>query len=371
MLTVIASTRFWAYPRADAASAGGEEPLEAWLCYDLRTYRNDRTSAEVAAAAVEQVAWADDKGFSSVLLPEHHGSDDGYNPSPFVLGAAMAARTRRIRFMVGAVLLPLHNPLRVAEDALMLDVISGGRVDVAIGLGYVPSEFEMFGVSMRDRGKLADEGAAAVRAAFSGEAFSYRGREVRITPTPANGRIPLYVGGAVAASARRAARFGDGFFPTVPTPELAALYADECAALGKEPGRFVSVALPPLFIHVAEDPERAWARIADHAVYEMNEYGRWAAEAAAASSRGMTSPYREVADAEAARRSGVYAVVTPGEAVNLIRQIASEGRIVNFKPMMGGLPPDDAWESLELYARDVLPQLTGAPSRRGAHPDVG
>lgn len=333
--------------------------MDAWLCYDLRTSADGASSAEMAAAAIEQVAWADSKGFSAVLLPEHHGADDGYDPSPFVLAAAMASRTNAMRFNIGAVLLPLHNPLRVAEDAVTLDVISGGRVDLTAGLGYVPSEFDMFGVSLRDRGRLADESLAALRSAFTGEPFEYRGRTARVTPKPVGDSIPIYVGGAVAASARRAARFGDGFFPTVPSAELARLYANECANLGRQPGQVFTMA-PPLFVHVAEDPDQAWARIAPHAMYEMAEYGRWAAESAAFST--MDSPYQEMPDADTLRAMGMYAVVTPDDAVTLVREAQKEDRLVNFKPMMGGLSPDMAWESLELFAAKVLPSIqeTGA-----------
>lgn len=336
--------------------------MDAWLCYDLRTYPGGASSAEMASAAIEQVAWADGLGgdtpaFEAVLLPEHHGAADGYDPSPFVLAGAMASRTKRIRFMMGAVLLPLHNPLRVAEDAVTLDVISGGRVSLVAGLGYVPSEFDMFGVSLRDRGRLTDEGLAVLRQAFTGEPFEYHGRTARVTPKPVQESVPIYVGGAVPASARRAARFGDGFFPTVATPEILQAYRDECVKAGREPGRLLTM-LPPLFVHVAEDPDRAWAQIAPHAVYEMTEYGRWAAESAAASG-AMDSPYSEVPDADALRAMGTHAVVTPDEAVALVRSAEQDGRLVNFKPMMGGLSPDLAWESLELFAAKVLPVLNG------------
>ena len=336
--------------------------MDAWLCYDLRTYPGGASSAEMASAAIEQVAWADRLGdsapaFEAVLMPEHHGAADGYDPSPFVLAGAMASRTSRIRFMMGAVLLPLHNPLRVAEDAVTLDVISGGRVSLVAGLGYVPSEFEMFGVSMRDRGRLTDEGLAVLRQAFTGEPFDHRGRTARVTPKPVQESIPIYVGGAVRASARRAARFGDGFFPTVATPEILELYRDECVKAGREPGRLLTM-LPPLFVHVAEDPDRAWAQIAPHAVYEMAEYGRWAAESAAASG-AMDSPYSEVPDADALRAMGTHAVVTPDDAIALVKEAEKDGRLVNFKPMMGGLSPDLAWESLELFAAKVLPVLNG------------
>jgi len=338
--------------------------VDAWLCYDLRTYPGGASSAEMAGAAIEQVAWADrldgpsgTGAFEAVLLPEHHGAADGYDPSPFVLAGAMASCTSRIRFMMGAVLLPLHNPLRVAEDTVILDVISRGRVSLVAGLGYVPSEFEMFGVSLSDRGQLTDSGLATLREAFTGEPFDYEGRTARVTPKPVQEPVPIYVGGAVPASARRAARFGDGFFPTVATPELLGLYREECAKAGREPGRIVTM-VPPLFVHVAEDPERAWARIAPHAVYEMAEYGRWAAESAAASG-AMDSPYSEVPDADALRAMGTHAVVTPEDAVELVRSAEKDGRLVNFKPMMGGLPPDLAWESLELFAAKVLPALDG------------
>jgi alkanesulfonate monooxygenase SsuD/methylene tetrahydromethanopterin reductase-like flavin-dependent oxidoreductase (luciferase family) len=312
-------------------------------------------------AAIEQVAWADklgDGAFEAVLLPEHHGAEDGYDPSPFVLAGAMASRTERIRFVLGAVLLPLHDPLRVAEDAATLDVISGGRVTLVAGLGYVPSEFEMFGVSLADRGRLTDEALHVLGRAFTGEPFTYRGRTARVTPKPVQDPLPVYVGGAVPASARRAARFGHGFFPTVPTPELIALYVDECARAGREPGRVVTM-VPPLFVHVAEDPDAAWAKIAPHALYEMAEYGRWAAESAAASGQ-MDSPYQEMPDADAVRAMGTHAVVTPDQAIDLIRAAEQENRLVNFKPMMGGLHPDLAWESLELFAAKVLPAVQGA-----------
>jgi alkanesulfonate monooxygenase SsuD/methylene tetrahydromethanopterin reductase-like flavin-dependent oxidoreductase (luciferase family) len=98
--------------------------MRAWICYDLRTLDNSKSSARLAREAIEQLAWADDKPFEAVVLPEHHGCPDGYLPSPFVLGAAIAARTKRIRLIHAASLLPLLNPIRVAEDAATLDLIN-------------------------------------------------------------------------------------------------------------------------------------------------------------------------------------------------------------------------------------------------------
>jgi alkanesulfonate monooxygenase SsuD/methylene tetrahydromethanopterin reductase-like flavin-dependent oxidoreductase (luciferase family) len=327
--------------------------MRAWLCYDLRTIKGGASSAYMTAAAIEQVAWADDKGFEAVVLPEHHASDDGYITSPFVLGGAMAARTSRLKLVVGAILMPLHNPLRVAEDAVVLDVISGERVIVAPGLGYNPAEFEMFGVSLRDRVKLVEEGIEVLRNAFTGEPFEYRGREARVTPrSRAGGGPPIYVCGFVAASARRAARLGDGFFPGA--ADVCSIYLEECERLGKTPGD-VTPMVSPMFVHVAEDPEKAWAQIAPHALYEMKMYGQIAADPTTLTAD--LTPYQEIADVEAARASGVYAVVTPEQCIDLVHANEKAGLLVNFKPMMGGLSPDLAWESLELFANRVVPAL--------------
>jgi alkanesulfonate monooxygenase SsuD/methylene tetrahydromethanopterin reductase-like flavin-dependent oxidoreductase (luciferase family) len=321
----------------------------------------------MTAAAVEQAAWADGKGFEAVLLPEHHASSDGYLASPFVLGAAIAARTSTIRLVLGAVLLALHNPLRVAEDAVMLDVLSEGRLTLAPGLGYAPSEFEMFGVPLADRARLVESGIRTLRAAFTGEPFEHEGRRARITPRPVQeGGPPIYICGSVAASARRAARMGDGFFPS--HAELRVTYLDECRKLGRAPGDVVPL-VPPMFVHVAEDPEKAWSRIAPHAVYEMTEYGRIAAEAAALTA--MDSPYHQLPDADAVRGSGMYAVVTPEQCVELARRTAAEGVLLNFKPLMGGLSPDLAWESLELFVDKVVPEvLSSAPTGTDSRPPV-
>ncbi|MFP8874353.1 MAG: LLM class flavin-dependent oxidoreductase, partial [Myxococcota bacterium] len=107
------------------------------LRYDLRCPPfAEATSADLVEAAIEQCAWADERGFASVTLSEHHGAEDGYLPSPLVLAAAMAARTRRIRIVLAALIAPLQDPLRLAEDIAVLDVISKGRVIPVLSGGY-------------------------------------------------------------------------------------------------------------------------------------------------------------------------------------------------------------------------------------------
>ena len=172
-------------------------PVQLSLRYDLRAPSFGAPPAELYAAALEQCAWAEAHGFSMVALSEHHGVDDGYCPSPLVMAAAIAGRTRSLRMVVTALVLPLYDPVRLAEDLAVLDLASGGRVDVVVGAGYLPQELAMFGKEMSDRLPLVEEGIRVLRAAWTGEEFEYAGRRVRrdapsgppTWPRPADGWI--------------------------------------------------------------------------------------------------------------------------------------------------------------------------------------
>ena len=154
----------------------------------------------------------------------------------------------------------------------------------------------------------------------------------------------IFLGGSSVAAARRAARIADGFFPV--TDRLEAAYLAACAELGKDPGP-VRGSSGPMFVHVSDDPERAWAAIAPHALHESNSYGKWLAAA------GDQGPYAEAADADALRASGNYVVMTPDECVDFARSTGA----LTLHPLMGGLDPDLAAESIALVERDVLPRL--------------
>jgi len=319
------------------------------LRYDLRCPPDGpATSAELAAAALEQCAWADARGFGSVTLSEHHGSPDGYLPSPLVFGAAIAARTQSLRLVIAALIAPLHDPIRLAEDLATLDVLSGGRVIPVVSGGYVESEFRTFGAKLADRAEVMEGIVPLLERAWSGEPFEHRGRNVRVTPRPLQRpRPPIFMGGSSKAAARRAARHADHFIPAL--PEFFETFREERQKLGKpDPGP-----LPQTtgnFLHVAEDPDAAWERIAPHALHEMNAYGQWMAEA------GTTGPYEPVKDADAARASGQYPVLTPDELIEKARSLGPMDTIM-FHPLMGGMPPELGWESLRLFEEKVLPAL--------------
>ena len=319
------------------------------LRYDLRCPGWARTSpAELYAAALEQCAWADRLGFEAVIISEHHGSPDGYLPSPLVFAAAVAARTQTLRIMLGALITPLHDPVRIAEDMAVLDVISNGRLVPILGGGYVASEFATFGKRLEDRARLMDAIVPFLERAWTGEPFEHEGRSVRVTPRPVQRpRPPILMGCASKVAARRAARFADGLLPTL--PEQYEEFRAERARLGKpDPGPLAPTT--GSFMHVALDPDAAWAQIAPHAMHEMNAYGAWAAES------GTTTGYRPIADPAALRATGAYPVLTPDELIARARALGPNAG-VTLHPLMGGMHPELSWESLRLIEAKVIPAL--------------
>jgi alkanesulfonate monooxygenase SsuD/methylene tetrahydromethanopterin reductase-like flavin-dependent oxidoreductase (luciferase family) len=299
------------------------------------------------AAAVQMAEWADQHGFCEIGLSEHHGADDNYLPSPLILGAAIASRTKKVRIRISALILPLHDPLRIAEDLAVLDHISGGRIEIVVGAGYVPTEFAMFNRSLSDRAELVEDGIATLKQAWSGQPFSYQGRTVRVTPTPVQlPHPPILLGGSLKTSAKRAARIADGFVPV--RPELYRDYLDECKKLNKQPARTFKHG--PMFLFVTENPDADWQKIAPHALHETNSYAAWQAASQ------FNGRYQPLNDAAALRAAGNYALMTPDECIELGKSLGPDGRIT-LHPLMGGMDPQLGWSSLNLFAKKVIPVL--------------
>lgn len=308
-------------------------------------------------AAMEIAQWADGLGLSRISISEHHGVDDGYCPSPAVLGAALAARTRHARIVWAALIAPLHHPVRAAEELALLDLVSGGRLDVLVAAGYRAEEFPMFGADPHRRGAAVEELVATLKSAWTGEPFVFRGEQVMVRPRPAqHPRPPILMGGSTEVAARRAARIGDGFQPgSEKDPgHLYGVFAEERRRLGLE--------VPPpaprgagWFFHIAEDPDAAWRVIAPHALHETNSYASW-------KDTGLPSghsTWQHVVDADALRGSPRYRVLTP-EAATAFFLSLDPTTTLGLHPLMGGLDPAFAWRSLELFEKRVLPQLIDA-----------
>jgi probable F420-dependent oxidoreductase len=189
------------------------------VTFGLGLYTGQRVSESTGPRYRDAIALAraaEEAGFDSFWVSEHHGLDDGYLPSPLVLLAAIAGATERITLGTGLVIAPLHHPLRIAEDAAVVDHLSGGRLVLGLGIGYVDHEFRMFDSRWSQRGTRLAETVEVLRLAWTGEPFSFAGRtmsftDVRVTPRPyRDGGIPIWLGGYADAAVLRAGRIADG-----------------------------------------------------------------------------------------------------------------------------------------------------------------
>jgi alkanesulfonate monooxygenase SsuD/methylene tetrahydromethanopterin reductase-like flavin-dependent oxidoreductase (luciferase family) len=198
---------------------------------------------EVIEQALWEVDCAEAGGFGSVWITEHHLSSFGLIGAPSVYAAAVAQRTRRVRIGYAIAVLPLHHPLRLAEEIAWVGHLSGGRLLVGVGPGFSPYEFGAFGVPLAERHARLEEGSAILRAALSGKPFSYAGRfwtipPVTLRPRPFQGCAPPFLRASSSVeSLREAARDGVpvmfGLATTAQIAERIALYRACAADLGR------------------------------------------------------------------------------------------------------------------------------------------
>lgn len=327
------------------------------LLFDMTSPEWATPASSLYAAAVDLAARADELGFARIVLHEHHNTDDGYLPAPIVLGAAIAARTTRLKLVLSAVVAPLRHPLHLAEELAVLDLLAQGRLSVVLVAGARESEYAMFGLPFRGRGAVLDETVETLRQAWTGEPFQFRGAPARVLPMPYQpGGPPLSLGGMTKGSARRAARLGVGYRPVM--PQLHDVYRDELERLGTvAPAAGGPGAAPvssggrraPTFLHISENPDADWKRIAPHALHHANTFTRWVIEAGA-------DETHLVADADALRCHGDYASLTPDECIELFEAVGADGGI-EFRPLLAGLDVSMAETSFDLLEREVLPGL--------------
>ncbi|MBM3692116.1 MAG: LLM class flavin-dependent oxidoreductase [Actinobacteria bacterium] len=301
-------------------------------------------------AFVDMAAHAEANGFSMITLEEHHGADNGWSPSPLIMAGLVFGRTQQIGVSISALLLPLHDPLRVAEDIAVLDHASGGRLTTIVGLGYRPSEYAAHGKDWAARGALMDESVDVLLTAWTGEPFEYRGTTVRVTPRPLTQPHPMVLlGGTSKPAARRAARHGLPMFAAAHLPWLEAYYYEQCAEHGTQ-GFYMMPGEDTAMIHVAEDPDRAWAELGRYFMEEAATYASWQTPDI---SSAMHSHARTPEDL---RAEGIYQVCTPDELVERLTA-QGPGAFVTLHPLVGGMPIDEGWKSLQLYTDAVLPRL--------------
>jgi len=210
---------------------------------------------------VELAQGAEAAGFESLWTVEHVIYPDGYEseypydpsgkmamapevdlPDPLVWLTWVAAVTERIHLGTGILILPQRNPVILAKELATIDHLSGGRMELGIGVGWLEEEFDALGVPFAGRGKRTDAYVTAMRALWTGEEVTLddgyqRWDRVIGLPRPTNGTIPIVVGGHTEAAARRAGRLGDGFFPGKGSPDQLAHLFEVMAQAATDAGR--------------------------------------------------------------------------------------------------------------------------------------
>lgn len=306
-------------------------------------------------------------GFDDAWLTEHHFVDDGYSPSLLPIAGAIAMRTSRIRIGTFLVLLPLHNPVRIAEDTATVDLISNGRFELGVGLGYRREEFEDQGISHTERGARLQEGIAVIQRLLSGESVTLDGKfsklkNIQIVP-PALQRPhpPLWLGALAPKAIERAARMGF-HFQAVGSTALDKIYDEALVKHGRDPRNYNIAQLRAVF--VAPSREQAWEQAAKPLHYMAGCYAKWFSEAAdkpgdEKAMEGIPS-VDDMIKKQAFSFFGEDAIVgTPKDAIEMIDDYRKRGRLTHMvcATALPGLAPHLVRDSMALFAREVIPRF--------------
>ena len=322
--------------------------------YDFRNPQQWRAPFETFyAERLNQIAEAETLGFNSCWLTEHHFCDDGYTPSPLVIASAIGARTQRMRLGTNLMLLPLHDPVRIAEDAATLSLLTGGRFDLGVGIGYRQMEFDQFQRKLSHRPSLVEEGIEILRRGWRGDAINFSGKrfevgDLRITPKPET--VPkILLGGMVEPAIHRAARVADGFLSTGGIGMDVYNEALEKEGKSIEDGNIML----GCWAVIAEDPEAEAARIGDHVLYQINEYIKWGAF-------GPPDQTPLFEDVSSAIENGLYELWDADTAVTELNKLTKTYpniRDIHFWAQFPGESVESGNSRLRYIAEKVLPRL--------------
>lgn len=323
-----------------------------------RTYANELALAAEAEAL----------GYDHVWLSEHHFVDDGYSPSLLPIAAAVAARTERIRIGTYVMLLPFHNPVRLAEDVATVDAIADGRFDLGVGLGYRPGEFTGMGIPSSERAARFQEALPLVQRLLAGETVSIEGRfhrfrEVRITPQPVQKPVPIWVGARGDRALERAARLGC-HLASVGAPGHREKYLAALASAGRNAADHYVGQLA--VVYVAPTAAQAWRESGRAVQHVVQQYQAWAAESGDATGDALATmavpPAEEFMAGRVAEVMGRPAMIGDPEQVRQrLREFCVLTPATHLVLMMAlpGVVPEHTRASMALFAREVLPHLRG------------
>lgn len=331
-----------------------DENCSFGLWYDFRNPATaHRGFANFYQETMDQISWAESMGIDSVWLTEHHFMDDGYTPSPFVLAGAIGERTSTMRIGTNLVVSPLHNPIRLAEDAATLSLLTGGRFSLGIGQGYWAPEFEAFGRNLVNRPSLLEEGVEIMRRSWSGSAEEFNGKRLSkpslpVTPVPES-TPELLVGAMADVAIERAARIADGFLSTQNVHHGTYLDALERVGKSRTEGRIFA----GQWAIIADDPEREWARIGAYAMYQINMYIAMGAFGPVGSIPQFTDPAQLL-------EAGSFTLWDPSTAIDeltIMLRATPQIKDVHFWAQLPGESVDSGSARIELLASRVIPAV--------------
>ena len=322
--------------------------------YDCRHVPGGQmTMTDVYSATVEQAVLADKLGFDHLWFSEHHFLEDGYLPAFQPLAGAIAARTTQIRISNDIALLPLYHPVRLAEELAVLDHISNGRMEFGIGMGYVPKEFEAFGVPLKNRVSMTDEAIEILRLAWKDEPFSFKGKRyelsnINVYPKPVQPLgPPLWIAAMKEPGALRAARFETNLLPQGRREDVLDPWRNELKTQGKDPNDYRVGIIRS--VYVTDDKERDWPVIREAERFRMGVYNTFMAETPDEYGWGSGDgiPQNVIIGTSSEVISQLKAFI---DAYG-ITDIATSG-------LPPGIDPEFMAANLERLAREVIPELS-------------
>jgi alkanesulfonate monooxygenase SsuD/methylene tetrahydromethanopterin reductase-like flavin-dependent oxidoreductase (luciferase family) len=304
-------------------------------------------------AVLDQIAWVDQElRFDGVYVSEHHFYDDGYLPAAQMMCAAIAMRTERVTIGTNLIQLPLHHPVRLAEESLVLDILSRGRFRLGLGMGYFEQEFQGLGVSVKQRVSRTEESLEILRASFCGKPFSFNGKrftvpEIRVTPPPIRaGGPPIWMGAMADPAVERAARWADGFLAF--DPATPARYVEACERLGRprEEQRINCT----YWCIIAEDPERAFAQAGEQWLHLLNEY---IVRGSIPIAQQVSGPYD---DPRKALADGHVMLADASSAITEFNRVVADGAIdITLLTLMPGEDVEQVSDRLQYISDKVIP----------------
>ncbi|MGI9162955.1 MAG: LLM class flavin-dependent oxidoreductase [Mycobacterium sp.] len=323
--------------------------MKVGLYFDLRNPPEWRQDWQrLYGFTLEVCEEADRLGIGSLWFSEHHLFSDGYLNQPLTFAAAVAARTHRARLGTAVLVAPIRRAAHIAEEATVVDLVSGGRLDLGLGTGYRRPEFDLYEESLVGRYDRTDARVREIRTLWASGT---------LTPSPVQDRVPIWLGYQGPKGARRAGVLGEGLLSV--NSELLGPYREGLIAGGHDPASARMAGA--LSAYVTDDPERDWPLLSKHVAWQADSYRRHMVD-------GTDQPVPKPVDVNRIRSKGLTTgfhgllVDTPQTVARQVREM-TEGlpvETVFFWVSIAGMPDDMVMRHMQTICNDLAPLLEDA-----------